>query len=164
MLCGLAGYSGLLHGQRGKAARQTTATAAGSQTSPTSQTSTADAAASEQNGTDLDDDDDGPSPGNFLGTTYVPSINEPLAGSAAATVAAAPPPPKPVPADAGGDPVRQQINNETANLLAMAYALKAEVDKTNKDQLSIAVVRKASQIELQARKMRDDIKPALSRN
>ena len=77
---------------------------------------------------------------------------------------APPPPPPPKPADAGGDAARQQVNNETANLLAMAYALKAEVDKTNQDQLSIAVVRKANQIEQLARKVRDDMRPAMSRN
>ncbi len=43
---------------------------------------------------------------------------------------------------------------ETANLLKMAYSLKFEVDKTTKDTLSVTVVRKATEIEQMARKMR----------
>jgi len=113
-------------------------------------------AAAEASDPDLaNDDDDGPSPGNFLGSTYVPSSSAPNQP----VIAAAPPPPAPFPADAGGDAARQQINNETANLLALAYALKAEVDKTNQNQLSISVVRKAGQIEQMARKMRDELRP-----
>jgi hypothetical protein len=43
---------------------------------------------------------------------------------------------------------------QTANLLKMAYSLKSEVDKTTKDTLSVAVVRKAAEIEQMARKLR----------
>jgi hypothetical protein len=117
-------------------------------------------AASESDSADEED----PSPGNFLGSTYIPSLaatNVPVQNA----VAAPPPPlPKPVPASAPGDPARQQINNETANMLAMAYALKAEVDRTNAGMLSISVVRKASQIEQLARKVREEVRPVLSKN
>jgi hypothetical protein len=58
---------------------------------------------------------------------------------------------------AGGaivDPQKQEITNECANLLQMATALKSEVDKTTKDQLSVTVVRKAGEIEQLAHKVR----------
>src|SRR5579859_6901280 len=42
---------------------------------------------------------------------------------------------------------RKQISDESTQLLAMALALKAEVAKTNKDVLSINVIRKADEIE-----------------
>lgn len=44
---------------------------------------------------------------------------------------------------------------QCANLLKMATSLKAEVDKTNKDVLSVAVVRDADQIERMAKKIRE---------
>ena len=43
---------------------------------------------------------------------------------------------------------------QSASLLKMAYELKSEVDKTTKDTLSVTVVRRASEIEQLARKMR----------
>lgn len=67
----------------------------------------------------------------------------------------------PVPADAAGDAVRQQINDETASLTAMAYALKSAVDQTGKDELSVTVVRQAARIEQLARKVRDEIRPQI---
>lgn len=71
-------------------------------------------------------------------------------------------PPIPVPASAGGDAQRQQINNECANLLFLSRTLRAEVEKTNMNELSVPVVRNAGQIEQLARKMRDEMKPVLS--
>lgn len=44
---------------------------------------------------------------------------------------------------------------QCANLLKMATDLKAEVDKTTKDVLSVAVIRDAGQIEATAKKMRE---------
>ena len=55
-----------------------------------------------------------------------------------------------IPAPDPNNPVAVQ----TANLLKLAYGLKTEVDKTTKDTLSVAVVRRAGEIELIARKMR----------
>ena len=42
---------------------------------------------------------------------------------------------------------KKQIADQTAQLLDMALALKAEVDKTSKDTLSLDVIKKADQIE-----------------
>jgi hypothetical protein len=52
------------------------------------------------------------------------------------------------------DPQKQGVAGEAADLLKMATALKAEVDKTTKDTLSVAVVRKADEIEQLAHKVR----------
>jgi hypothetical protein len=49
---------------------------------------------------------------------------------------------------------KQQIASECADLLKMATDLKAEVDKSTKDTLSVTVVRKASEIEQLAHKVR----------
>lgn len=69
-----------------------------------------------------------------------------------------------LPPAASSDPRRQQINDQCANLLEMANALKMEVDKTTKDELSVTVVRKAGQIERLARKVKDEMRPTMSRN
>lgn len=42
---------------------------------------------------------------------------------------------------------KKQINAESAKLLKLATELKAEVDKTDKDTLSVGVIRKADEIE-----------------
>ncbi len=56
----------------------------------------------------------------------------------------------PIPEPDPNNPVAVQ----TANLLKLAYDLKSEVDKTTKDTLSVAVVRKAAEIEQLAHKLR----------
>ena len=68
----------------------------------------------------------------------------PIGGSAKETAGSA----------AAVNPQKQEITNECANLLQMATALKSEVDKTTKDQLSVTVVRKAGEIEQLAHKVR----------
>lgn len=73
------------------------------------------------------------------------------------------PVPVPPPANAGGDSARQQINNECVDLLKMANELKAEVAKTNRDVLSVSVVRKADQIEQLARQVRGEMKPEVGK-
>lgn len=80
------------------------------------------------------------------------------------TAAAAPSEPVPVPANAGGDSARQQINDECASLFKMANDLKAAVDKTDKDMLSVAVVRKADQIETLAHHVKDEMRPEVGKN
>ncbi len=65
---------------------------------------------------------------------------------------------------AAPDSRRRQIDEECANLLQMANDLKIAVDKTTKDELSLAVVRKAGEIEQLARRVRDEMKPAAGRN
>lgn len=50
---------------------------------------------------------------------------------------------------------KQQLADDSARLLALAIALKAEVDKTNKDTLSLTVIRKADAIEKLAHSVRE---------
>lgn len=52
------------------------------------------------------------------------------------------------------DPNQPEVARECADLLKMAADLKAAVEKTNKDTLSVTVVRKADEIEQYARKVR----------
>jgi hypothetical protein len=62
-------------------------------------------------------------------------------------------------AGADGDR-KKELSDESTRLLAMAVALKAEVDKTNKDMLSINVIRKADEVERLARTVKERIKQA----
>jgi hypothetical protein len=62
--------------------------------------------------------------------------------------------PTPSVANVHGDARKQEITSECADILKMATDLKAEVDKTSKDTLSVTVVRKASEIEQLAHKVR----------
>ncbi len=50
---------------------------------------------------------------------------------------------------------KPEAKMDSEKLLALAVALKAEVDKTNKDMLSVSVVRKAQEIEKLARAVRE---------
>jgi hypothetical protein len=61
-------------------------------------------------------------------------------------------------AETPGSEHKRQISDESARLLTLAMALKAEVDKTNKDTLSLSVIRKADEIEKLARSVRDKLK------
>jgi hypothetical protein len=56
--------------------------------------------------------------------------------------------------DAITDPQKREIIDQSANLLKLANSLKAEMDKTGQDTLSVAVVRQADEIEKLAHKMR----------
>jgi hypothetical protein len=49
-----------------------------------------------------------------------------------------------------------QVAHECADLLKMATDLKAAVDKTSKDELSVSVIRKAGEIEQYAHKVRNE--------
>ena len=53
---------------------------------------------------------------------------------------------------------QRQIADDTAKLLELATQLKAEVDKTSKDTLSINVIRKADTIEKLAKGVKDKMK------
>lgn len=55
------------------------------------------------------------------------------------------------------DPKRQMAD-DAARLLQMATELKAEVDKTNKDTLSLKVIRQAQSIEKLAKGVRQQLK------
>ena len=50
---------------------------------------------------------------------------------------------------------KKQIASESAKLLKLATELKAEVDKTDKDTLSIGVIRKADEIEKLAHSVKE---------
>lgn len=56
--------------------------------------------------------------------------------------------------DASVDPRKKRIADDTANLLRLANGLKAEVDKTTPDTMSVSVIRQAEEIEKLAHKMR----------
>jgi hypothetical protein len=53
---------------------------------------------------------------------------------------------------------KRQLSDESAKLLTLAMALKAEVDKTNKDMLSLNVIRKADEIEKLAHNVKEKMK------
>jgi hypothetical protein len=62
------------------------------------------------------------------------------------------------PKDAVENARKKQIADESAELLSMALALKAEVDKTTKDTLSLNVIKKADQIEKLAKQVKEKMK------
>jgi uncharacterized membrane protein len=53
---------------------------------------------------------------------------------------------------------KKQISLDSAKLLKLATDLKAEVDKTTKDTLSLTVIRKADEIERLARNVKEKMK------
>jgi len=53
---------------------------------------------------------------------------------------------------------KKQISDDSTQLLSMAVALKAEVDKTTKDTLSLNVIRKADEIEKLAKTVKEKMK------
>ena len=59
---------------------------------------------------------------------------------------------------AGDSDQKKQITDESAQLLNMALALKAEVDKTTKDTLSLNVIKKADEIEKLAKSVKEKMK------
>ena len=60
--------------------------------------------------------------------------------------------------DASNTEHERQVAADSANLLQLATELKAEVDKTNKDMLSVTVIRKADAIEKLARQVKEKMK------
>jgi hypothetical protein len=53
---------------------------------------------------------------------------------------------------------KNQLAVDTAKLLQLANELKAEMDKSSKDTLSVNVIKKADQVEKLAHKVRDEMK------
>jgi hypothetical protein len=53
---------------------------------------------------------------------------------------------------------KKQIADDTGKLLKLAGDLKAEVDKANKDTLSLSVIRKADEIERLAKIVKEKMK------
>lgn len=56
---------------------------------------------------------------------------------------------------------KNQLAVDTAKLLQLANELKAEMDKSSKDTLSVNVIKKADQVEKLAHKVRDEMKANL---
>jgi type VI protein secretion system component VasF len=56
---------------------------------------------------------------------------------------------------------QQEIVDDTTKLLTLAQQLKVEVDKSNKDMLSIAVVKKAEEIEKLAKIVKEKMRAGL---
>jgi hypothetical protein len=54
-------------------------------------------------------------------------------------------------------PQQKQLAEDTATLLTLANQLKAEMDKSSKDTLSLSVVKKAEQVEKLAHKVRQEM-------
>jgi hypothetical protein len=59
---------------------------------------------------------------------------------------------------------KKQLAEESAKLLKLATDLKAEVDKTTKDTLSLTVIRKADEIEKLAHSVKETVKPTAATN
>jgi len=104
-----------------------------------------------------------PAPAAFAPTPAPPAFQPAPRSPAAQPAMPAPEMPIHI-ADAGGDQARQQINNQCADLLKLTNELKAEVDKTTKDVLSVTVVRKANDIEMLAHQVRDEMRPEVGKN
>lgn len=56
---------------------------------------------------------------------------------------------------------QQDIRDDTDKLFQLATELKAAVDKTNENLLSLDVVRKADEVEKLAKKVKDKMKDAI---
>jgi len=59
---------------------------------------------------------------------------------------------------------KKQLTDDSAHLLKLANELKTEVDKTDKDTLSIAVIRKADEIERLAHVVKEKMKLTVGAN
>jgi hypothetical protein len=93
----------------------------------------------------------------FAQSTEPQAVPPPATSDAAAAAAQAPSQDQAANAqvtDASTNPPKKQIALDGANLLKMANDLKANVDKTTPDTLSVAVIRQAEEIEKLAHKMR----------
>ena len=64
--------------------------------------------------------------------------------------------------DAANVERRREIGEDSTRLLKLATDLKAELDKTTKDTLSLGVIRKADEIERLAHSVREKMKLAMS--
>ena len=83
-----------------------------------------------------------------------------VAGTPLVSAAEAPKDPavKLTPAEEKDQQRKDQLAADTAKLLQLANELKAEMDKSTKDTLSLNVVKKAEQVEKLAHKVRDEMK------
>ena len=65
------------------------------------------------------------------------------------------------PADTPAQRKKDQLAADTAKLLQLANELKAEMDKSSKDMLSVGVMKKAEEVEKLAHKVRDEMKASI---
>jgi hypothetical protein len=94
-----------------------------------------------------------PEPGNGSRPTAEHGAGPPAAG---ATTPATPAPPNgALSPDAPNAERREQIAADSARLVKLAGELKAEVDKSSKDTLSVSVIRKADAIEKLAHSVKE---------
>lgn len=56
---------------------------------------------------------------------------------------------------------QQDIRDETDKLFQLATELKAAVDKTNENMLSLDVIKKAEQVEKLAKKVKENMREAI---
>ncbi|HET9839772.1 MAG TPA: hypothetical protein VFR84_16210 [Candidatus Angelobacter sp.] len=56
---------------------------------------------------------------------------------------------------------QEDIKNDTEKLFQLATELKAAVDKTNENMLSLEVIRKAEQVEKLAKKVKENMKEVI---
>ena len=56
---------------------------------------------------------------------------------------------------------QQDIKNDTDKLFQLATELKAAVDKTNENMLSLDVIKKAEQVEKLAKKVKENMRDAI---
>jgi hypothetical protein len=55
------------------------------------------------------------------------------------------------------DPRQARISADTQKLVKLSQELKTEVDKSNKDTLSLAVIKKAEEVEKLAKSLKEEI-------
>jgi hypothetical protein len=98
-----------------------------------------------------------------LGSIPLAAAQQPAQVSAGQTPVAQAPATAEAPADTSKPtppqtPQQKQLADDTAKLLTLANELKAELDKSTKDTLSLNVIKKAEQVEKLAHKVRDEMK------
>jgi len=59
-------------------------------------------------------------------------------------------------------PQHKALADDTAKLLILANELKAELDKSTKDTLSLGVIKKAEEVEKLAHKVRDEMRVVMA--
>jgi len=101
-----------------------------------------------------------------FGAVSLAAAQQPAPGSAAQTPVAHAPATAVAIADTSKPttpqtPQQKQLADDTAKLLTLANELKAELDKSSKDTLSLSVIKKAEQVEKLAHKVRDEMKAGL---
>ncbi len=97
----------------------------------------------------------GQQPANASGTAHPPDPSQ--ASKASPPAVPSSPSGAPIPTAANTDR-KKRIADESASLLKLATDLKAEVDKTTKDTLSLNVIRKADEIEKLAHNVKEQTK------